>query len=146
MNTDESHKLMNEIVTNTVDWYSNNPRALADDLMERGDYCRYLTTDKNRCSFARYINDENIERIHDEYEGMIAGDVLHVEGNDSILKSSVRGLSWDFWSDLQQFHDSGLNWLEGGLSGDGVDVVKSFRQDIAGGEYDNLETWGKIDE
>lgn len=101
---------MLEVITNTVKYYSNNPRATRPGT----NICEYMTEEGYRCALGRWFIDPRFNYVE--------GDVLEVINRiehdsdpnlktlDDLLDPEVRGFSTYFWMDLQYLHDSSRFW------------------------------------
>lgn len=102
-----------DIINNTVEYYTKNPRAYDSDL----GFCFYLTADDRRCAVGRF----SVSGKLDQFDGGISeflGD-YHIGSIDEVLDPSVHGHSVEFWSDLQVLHDRGEFWSSKGLTEEG---------------------------
>ena len=114
-----SQKSMHEIIDETVEFYSNNPRSVV------AGRCKYRGANGAMCAFARMItNPQDLE------EGLSCGN----KGNWKVakFKPEYEGHNPEFYVRLQQFHDSDINWSSGGLSADGEYFVAQFKQQFNG--------------
>ena len=134
---------MQDILKDTIDYYREDPkgRRAVDDS---GD-CEYTTHDGRHCAIGRYMRPEFLDAEWKENHGVgVNGLSSHV---DYYLEHEVRGLDIQFWRDLQDMHDSVLNWEEWSQDIDGerehkfTDKGKEryvyFQDRIARGEYDD---------
>lgn len=95
-----------EIINETIKYYRTNLRGIKANTLNS---CQYLTEDGAMCAIGRcLINpqeamDIGIGDVHDFYDE--SGENL-----DSMLKPEYIGHNYDFWSDLQSFHDDNACW------------------------------------
>lgn len=104
-------KTKKEIIDETVEFYSKNPRAVTKE-----GKCRYLTDDGIKCAVGRFFRSEIDGRI---VWGPCTSLIVTGMGKvslDELLKSEYTGHEVKFWRDLQGLHDYALNWNENGLS------------------------------
>ena len=122
---------MQDILEDTIEYYSDSPRA-----MDLSGSCQYTDSDGNHCAVGRYMRKEF--QTTEFYAncgvsvGSLAADV------DTYLKSTVLGLTEKFWCDLQDVHDSSNNWGEydEGLTAVGEVRCNSMKRRIEAGGYD----------
>lgn len=103
-----------EILNFVVWYYSRYPRAV--DYTENGlNMCNYLTKDgKARCAHSIFIKTEHIPAIMDS-DNVSASGVIKGMG-DSIHRERYQGHSIEFWSRVQQLHDTNHFWDSEGLT------------------------------
>ena len=96
---------MQDILKDTIEYYSESPRA-----MDKSGSCQYTDAGGNHCAVGRYMREEFQTTEFYGNDGMsvnsLAADV------DTYLKSNVLGLTEKFWIALQDIHDSDNNWCE----------------------------------
>lgn len=107
-------KTAREILEETAAFYTSENRAVVKG--GHGNHgsvsCHYLTNDGKMCAVGRCLIDPS--EITNE-------PVIDIPQLEDRLKSEYRGHPIDFWSDLQDLHDSPNNWNREGLSTQGED-------------------------
>ena len=122
---------MQDILEDTIEYYSDSPRA-----MDFSGSCQYTDADGNHCAVGRYMRPEfqtvNFYANDGVSVGSLAADL------DTYLDSKVIGLPEQFWSALQEIHDSCNNWGEydEGLTAVGEVRCNSMKSRIEAGGYD----------
>lgn len=121
-------KTTEQIIDETVEFYSNNPRA----VIVSGSHTMCVYHDKktgNKCALGRCMNSNWAERLGGET--FILGNMKLVVGVslDESLKPEYRGQKLEFWDALQRFHDTGQNWGEQGLTETGKSVVARLKNE-----------------
>jgi hypothetical protein len=119
-------KTKEQILTETVTFYHNNPDKRAYD--EAATTCMYKTADGHKCAVGRYLTDEGYTLIVDNgYDMNSVNDLIDVfEEVDPLLQPEVRGHEPEFWSRLQTLHDSIEHWSSEGITGKGLDYVAYY--------------------
>lgn len=108
----EKRKSMHEIIDETVEFYSNNPRSV------EGDQCLYHGPNGAMCAFARMV--ANPERLIEGKNCLYLMEYL--EG--IVIKPEYSGYKRDFYRSIQRLHDYSDNWeCDGGLSKEGKNEV-----------------------
>ena len=121
---------MQDILEDTIEYYSESPRA-----MDASGSCQYTDDNGNHCAVGRYMRPEfqtvGFYANNGVSVGSLAADL------DTYLKSNVLGLKENFWSALQDIHDSCSNWGEydEGLTECGRTRCDSMKKKIEAGEY-----------
>lgn len=95
-----------EIIKETIEFYGSDPsrRALDSGL------CQYKAKNGNKCAFGRCMKDEFAFAYCKDSKG--ASMMLFSYGIN-ILKEEYqipREQAWDFWDDIQEFHDTSSNF------------------------------------
>lgn len=118
-----------EIIDETVEFYSNNPRALSNT-----GTCQYLTSEGLKCAFARCCTDESVTLLHEKFEGKVVAEFPATHGEsipdvETLLKDEYKGHGNLFWGDVQMLHDFNRIWdsLNGGLSNEGLRKVNELK-------------------
>ena len=130
MNKQSNRIRMQDILEDTIEHYSESPRA-----MDLSGSCQYTDADGNHCAVGRYMRKEfqttEFYANNGVSVGSLAADV------DTYLDSKVIGLTEKFWSALQDIHDSCNNWGEygEGLTECGRTRCASMKDKINAGEY-----------
>lgn len=115
-----------ELVDETVEYYSNNPRSTSSKLG-----CKYAGPNGERCAAAR-LCDESLSNFRemDDFHDTSWGQVEHL----AVLKPEYAHFNVMQISDLQILHDLSYHWLnpcgrEGaeGLSCDGEQLVEEIK-------------------
>ena len=138
---------MQGLLKDTVDYYREDPsgrRSVTDD----GD-CMY-TWGKNHCAIGRYMRDEYQDETW-ENNSMSVNELCDsaddgVWNIDWALRDEVKGLDADFWTSLQDIHDTSGYWEEWsrdedglrkyGLTDRGKEAYVGLQDKIAEGRYD----------
>lgn len=113
-----------EILDETVEYYSKNPRAT-----NKG-YCVYVTVEGNLCGHSRCVKPELRAQIMELGDEVNSNNVIHAFGDEVHLKQ-YQGHNEIFWKDIQQFHDEPLYWQEGGLTDRGIDRIAELKEKYA---------------
>ena len=130
MNKQDNRKRMQDILEDTIEYYSEEPRA-----MDASGSCQYTDDNGNHCAVGRYMREEfqttEFYANNGVSVGSLAADV------DTYLDSKVIGLPEKFWCALQDMHDSCSNW---GEYSEGITSVGKFRHEkmkkkIEAGDY-----------
>lgn len=121
-----------EIINETVEYYKNHRRGIS---IATGA-CVYKTFDGNMCAIGRCF--ENVEEIRYEHcpvEKLFDkfGDWV---GYDKQLKEQYRTHCLEFWSDLQNLHDSKHNWEPNDFGGTNLTEYGEIQKNLL------LEKWG----
>ena len=97
-----------------VDTYANNPKLRAVNDMGN---CRYTTEDGRHCAVGMCMTTEAEFRFREHLGSFLSLiDIHEIDNHDSLLQEKFHGHHIDFWSDMQVFHDTHLNFTETGLS------------------------------
>lgn len=120
----------NEIVQETIDWYSVPGRR----SVSKNGSCLYKDpATGNMCAFGRCVKEDVTVR---EGQTVWDGSVRLTNNNlvqlNDVLKPEYQGQDGNFWFHLQHLHDTINFWKdEGGLSEMGKDYVsKNFKIDL----------------
>ena len=141
MSIEQRKQQMQDILKDTVDYYREDPsgrRCVTDD----GD-CMYTWGDRH-CAIGRYMRPEfQSEEFSENNGATVNGLLYHI---DHYLVKNVWGLDLDFWSCLQDLHDTVGYWEEWHEHKDGVrdykltdrgkEVYVAMQDRIARGDYD----------
>ncbi len=109
-----SQKSKAEIIKETVEFYTNNPRSKSE-----ADTCRYLTDDGKKCAFSRCCTDNGVTMLHESNEGKSVPDM-----HDTYLKPEYQGYENMFWYMIQRLHDEDTFWGADGLTPKGKGQVE----------------------
>ena len=128
-----------EILKDTVDYYREDPQGRR--AVDKNGDCQYTTEAGRHCAIGRYMRPEFLDFEWKENQG---GGVNGLSSNvDYYLEHEVRGLDMDFWRDLQDIHDSYINWEMRGaesteyvFTNHGKTRYVDMQDKIARGEYD----------
>ena len=131
---------MQEILRDTIEYYREDPEGRRA-IDSSGD-CEYTTIQGRHCAVGRYMRPEFLDVGWEENNGVgVNGLSSYV---DYYLKHEVRGLDMDFWRDLQDIHDSYLNWemhdamiVKHGFTDRGKERYVYMQDRIARGVYDD---------
>ena len=112
-----SQKTIQEILTETAEFYNSSNRAIDDE-----GHCSYFTIKNDKilmCAVGRcFLHPKNFKNdTSSTIDSLMEGG----EWDDFQLnfKPEYRGYNWMFWSKLQRFHDITTHWDENGLSEEG---------------------------
>jgi len=113
-----------EIIEVIAAYYSEdvNRRGVRDDGL-----CQYFSKGGKMCAVGYCL--KNPEEVA-ELEGGISG-VWGQEITVDKFKEEYQINSEDFWDDLQEFHDSKLNWDSNGLTYNGKEQLEKLRKTYA---------------
>ena len=131
MSNQDNRDRMQDILEDTIEYYSESPRA-----MDKSGSCQYTDEVGNHCAVGRYLKPE-FQTIE-----FFANDGVSVESLtqqvDYYLDSKVLGLAEVFWSALQDIHDDNNNWGEydEGLTDVGKVRCGKMKKLIEAGGYD----------
>lgn len=139
---------MFKVLKDTRDWYAEDPKGRRS--LDKDGNCLF-TWGKNHCAVGRYLKSKyQIENWRDNNESVneLTNDSLE-EGCYNIdwaLRDEVHGLDPDFWTHLQEFHDTRHYWhtktenwdneTDKGLSFHGKDKYNTILSNITDGKYD----------
>ena len=102
-----------EIIDETVEFYSNNPRSTRyknEDGEKFPSQCCYINEKGNFCAHSRCLTDEAREMVKGQgRNGSGAQFVIQCYG-DIIHKEEYQGHEPAFWIDVQKIHDTKENW------------------------------------
>ena len=131
MSNKDNRARMQDILQDTIEHFSNNPRA-----MDKSGSCQYTDEVGNHCAVGRYLKPEFQTIEFFANDGVSVGSLT--QDVDHYLRSNVLGLTEKFWSDLQDIHDDSNNWGEygEGLTGLGVLRCDRMKDRIKEGELD----------
>ena len=130
---------MQDILKETVDYYNEDPvnrRSITED----GD-CMY-TWGKQHCAVGRFLKEEYQDETWDGNNDSVNELCEHNENYggfdiDWCLVDRAQGLDADFWTRLQNIHDTVGYWKKRGLTDRGKEEYVQFQDKIAEGEYDD---------
>lgn len=85
--------------------------------------CVYKGDGDRRCAVGRFVKPERLQEVSDWESQMVYSDfgtaasrMLMMLGR-GVLREEVQGIDdYDFWDQLQRFHDSKQNWNDSGLT------------------------------
>ena len=139
---------MFKILKDTRDWYAEDPKGRRS--LDADGNCLF-TWGKNHCAVGRYLKSEyQIENWRDNNES-VNELCIHSEERgeyniDWALRDEFHGLDPDFWTHLQEFHDTRHYWntkteswdneTDKGLSFHGKDKYNDILSRITDGKYD----------
>lgn len=114
-----------EIIQETAAYYGEDPsrRGLFLDSNSVGDpltKCAYITKDGKMCAVGRCLIDPGVI----SYDTSIYSALNDKELEQEDFKEPYRGHDADFWTDVQDLHDSALNWDGTGLTKKGKDILE----------------------
>lgn len=105
----------------TAGFYNTDNRALNDT----GD-CVYISTDKSPgCAIGRHIPAELGKKLDDApFSGVSNDDIFNA------LPYSLKELTKQFLTDIQELHDTAWNWNEEGLTETGKNRVLELKKEF----------------
>ena len=142
---------MIKVVKETADWYAEDPDKRRS--IDIDGQCMYTWGDSH-CAVGRYMkecyqkesfpdNNDSVNELCEHSEDIDSGSGYNI---DWCLREEVHGLDPDFWSGLQDFHDSNSYWiteksvnlqnLPKGISPDGTTRYQQLLDRIEEGKYD----------
>ena len=138
---------MFKVLKDTRDWYAEDPKGRRS--LDKDGNCLF-TWGKNHCAVGRYMQEtfqqedwvQNNESVNE-----LCKDSPGIGYNiDWCLREEVQGLDPDFWTHLQEFHDTRHYWntktenwdnqTDKGLSVHGKDRYNDILSRITDGKYD----------
>ena len=138
---------MFKILKDTRDWYAEDPKGRRS--LDKDGNCLF-TWGKNHCAVGRYMQEifqqedwiQNNESVNE-----LCNDSPGIGYNiDWALREEVHGLDPDFWTHIQEFHDTRHYWnteteswdneTDKGLSFHGKDKYNDILSRITDGKYD----------
>ena len=138
---------MFKILKDTRDWYAEDPKGRRS--LDKDGNCLF-TWGKNHCAVGRYMQEtfqqedwvQNNESVNE-----LCKDSPGIGYNiDWCLREEVQGLDADFWTLLQEIHDTTSYWEEGSRDEDGLrkygftdrgkEAYVELQDKIADGDYD----------
>lgn len=114
-----------EIVLETIEYYSKNPRSVDAD----SGSCMYLSSTGAMCAVGRCMTEDGLKKVNDcEKKNGPAGlnfilGLINVVNIDELLKPEYHGHDIYFWRTLQTFHDQSSIWDGNVLNDYGKEVV-----------------------
>lgn len=130
-----------EIIDETIEWYSNNPRSKG--FRDSGtETCKYFGSEGSHCAFSRCCDLSNPEvvKILRKLDSETDGGALKDFESEStfsnhcdfffqdLLGADHRGHTIEFWADLQMLHDMDDYWTNGKLSDSGLYYVENLKK------------------
>jgi len=129
-----------EIIIETKEFYEKNPKELR--AIEEG-ICTYNTENGNHCAVGRCLLPKyhklgtELKNNKGEIPSLVVAysDEEYEEDEeidlDFMLQKKYKGHSFNFWLDLQNFHDKKTNWDDKGLSSIGesnyLDLLEEYK-------------------
>lgn len=106
-----------EIIEETAEEYNSKNRATAYLMSAELAVCKYITENGKMCAVGRCMKNpvDRSAQIDVVYRRF---------GGDDLFKDEYKGHSVQFWTDLQNFHDTKKNWNKNGLSKRGETTKK----------------------
>lgn len=95
-----------EIIEETVEYYRNNPFGFDPTKYQGEGGCVYYGTEEQMCAVGRCLIDPTRFAANSD-----SAFVLFEEHSQAILKEQYLGHQFNFWMDLQEFHDNCANGL-----------------------------------
>jgi hypothetical protein len=136
-------KSVTEIVRETVDYYTKNPRSRVQDLDDpHYPACYYFhpTTEGAMCAVGRCLDSEHphVKAIRDNpadhKDNVGSVEIFYDDDNDidDFLKEEYQGHSKEFWTDLQTLHDGNRFWGNLGITWSGQEkaeeIIRRYEQ------------------
>jgi len=122
-NTTTTTMTIEEIVRETVEFYSNNARSIRPSGM-----CSYENESGSRCAVGRCIEEDCMGLVRDteENKGEFAIEVFQDKVGVSLeecLQEKYRGHNLSFWKILQILHDNNTFWNKRTLTEEGKKFI-----------------------
>lgn len=113
-----------EIIEETAEYYSKNTKRRGR-IKDVG--CVYINTNtKAMCAVGRCLIEP--EYFNEAYPGAIVDQFTGCDKEfNSYLKEKYQGHNVNFWQQLQDFHDSDINWDKKGLTETGKVRLKELK-------------------
>jgi len=125
---------MVQLLDETVQHYTNNPRAIDDN-----GGCMYIAANGCKCAVGRKLSDNDLDIIIAED---INGSGLYQLMNRSLGKELFNKYGLALMGNLQSLHDGESNWKDlfgKGLSNMGSNMVRKVKVNIHKGTYHKEE-------
>jgi len=103
-----------EIIDETIEFYKNNPRSIIGK-QTKNDACLYIS-EETKCAVGRCLTKDTLKKIEKNLTALnrvsiqTLLDRINIDTHDEIFKEEYRGHPFNFWLDLQMFHDRKVNW------------------------------------
>lgn len=111
-----------EIIEETKNFYKKENRGFDSSIPS----CEYKTPDNCRCAVGRCIKDDEIDEVQMNMNGSaLVPDLFNIYIKDK-FKDEYQGHGYQFWCDLQEFHDQAVNWNTDGVSDQGMIVYNKL--------------------
>ena len=120
------------LLLETIRYYYNNPRA------ENDGRCEYESANGATCAVGRCMLVRKRRSLKGENTISVSSIGREIAPLDSFLRVKYRGLSMDFWNNLQMLHDSASAWNQQGARGmtlDGARVAVEIAADLCPDSY-----------
>ena len=137
---------MIKVVKETADWYAEDPDNRRS--IDADGQCMYTWGDSH-CAVGRYLKEEYQEENWDNNSDSVNELCERSDEGYNIdwaLRDEVQGLDSDFWTSLQDMHDTTSYWEEWnrdedglreyGLTDRGKEAYVELQDKIAEGRYD----------
>ena len=125
-----------EILEETLAFYTADPKRRS---MDADSNCAYNGADGKHCAVGRCLmtkyhklgnklqkNDWGVVALYENYQfGSI----------DPMLSPRYRGHEFDFWTDLQELHDTSYFWDENGITKSGEKWFNTIKERITDNQY-----------
>ena len=142
---------MIKVVKETADWYAEDPDNRRS--IDADGQCMYTWGDSH-CAVGRYMkecyqkesfpdNNDSVNELCEHSEDIDSGSGYNI---DWCLREEVHGLDPDFWTHIQELHDTRHYWnteteswdneTDKGLSFHGKDKYNDILSRITDGKYD----------
>ena len=117
-----------QIIDETVEYYSKNPRSVKrEDGQSLACYYYHPITNA-QCAFSRCTIKEFKDKLIDCNKYPLYYVIKKHEINvDTILQNKYKGHNEEFWTDIQNLHDSDSNWNELELTAVGAAQVNRLK-------------------
>lgn len=133
-------KTTHEIIDETIEWYSNNPRSKG--FRDSGkETCKYLGANGTHCAFSRCcdLSNHEVVKILRKLDSETNEGALRDFESESafskhcdfffqdLLGADYRGHAIDFWASLQCLHDMDSCWPNERLSDEGFSYANYLK-------------------
>lgn len=123
-------KTMTEVIIETKKFYDKHPEKRGKIV---GSGCVYVCSTGN-CAVGRVLTSKVLssKEFIEQYNcSTSVSTIIEIFGIEA-FKPSYRIIGLWFWSDLQDFHDNGLNWDSNGITEKGLEVFNNLLLEYKG--------------
>jgi hypothetical protein len=114
-----------QIVRETVAFYTSKNRAAVETVHPDHNHCVYLTDEGKMCAVSRCMTKKGLKRVLVSHPKSNACDLDDgFDGIDKVLKKKYHGQNISFWANLQRLHDNKNWWDENGITEKGKAQVR----------------------
>jgi len=132
-----------DMLENTVNYYSEDTSRRATNP-DSGIGCVYSKEDGKNCAVGRWINYDNFD-LQSYNEACSITDLLQIDDGEDFIYTDeelfvpkAQGFHYQFWADLQDFHDGDKSWDEAGLTSEGQAKIDRIKERLELGYYGNF--------